>query len=224
MLLFDIDGTLLLTGGAGRVALERAFEELFGIPDVWQNLIPDGKTDSVILNELATNALGRSLKKKEFIHLRDRYLRLFRAEIKKSPRFRLMPGIRELLTALSKKTNNLLGLATGNFEDAAWLKVKQGGLKHFFKFGGFGSDSDHRLGLTHKAVQRGERLRGEEIHRHNVFVIGDTIHDIRAGKKLGIKTIAVATGSTQNHELAAHQPDLLLDDLTKKEIFLEFVT
>ena len=217
MILFDIDGTLLLTGGAGRIALESCFEELFGIPNSWGDLIPDGKTDDMILRELAQNALSRDLTKHEYDTLRKRYLELFRIEIKKAPHFRLMPHIKEVLLRLSQKKNVLMGLATGNFEEASWLKVERGGLKSYFKFGGFGSDSSDRIELTRTAIERGQKLASKPISKNDIFVIGDSIHDIRAGKALGIHTLAVATGRTTHQELLDCKPDLLLKDLTEKE-------
>ncbi len=223
MLLFDIDGTLLLTGGAGRIALEQAFEELFGIPDSWGDLIPDGKTDEWILREVASKALNRELTTSEYDTLCGRYLELFRTEIKKAARFRLMPGIRILLERLHDRSDLVLGLATGNFEEAAWLKVDRGGLKSFFRFGGFGSDSSDRIELTRTALERGRQHAQNTVPPQKIFVIGDSTHDIRAGKALGIRTISVLTGGTPKKELLACHPDLWLKDLTEQERFLEFI-
>ena len=141
MLLFDIDGTLLLTGGVGKIALEAAILELFGIPDSWGNLIPDGKTDPMIISEICFRILKRNLMDEEYHTLCSRYHHHFENEISHADRFRLMPGIPELLGTLAGNPCLVMGLATGNFGKAAEMKLKRGNLDVFFSFGGFASDS-----------------------------------------------------------------------------------
>lgn len=219
MLLFDIDGTLLLSGGGGAIAFEKAFEELFGIPQAWQDVIPDGKTDRIIFEEISERCLGRPLKEHEYKRLCESYLRYFRKTILESKRFRLLPGIPQLFQALARRRDIVNGLATGNLEEAAWLKLQRAGLQGYFQFGGFGSDSPDRLSLTRKALERGQTLTGGPIPPERIFLIGDTAHDIAAGKELGIRTIAVATGRTSLEVLHTHSPDFLYKDLSDQKLF-----
>lgn len=224
MLLFDIDGTLLLTGGAGRIAFEEVMEELFQAPNSWGELVPDGKTDPIIMEELAQKNIGRSLSATEHKVIKNRYHEIFAREINQSERFRLLPGVPELLAALDNQEALLLGIATGNFELAARLKLRRGGIDQFFPFGGFGSDADDRITLTRIAFERGKARMNQRFDPSDVFVIGDTLYDIEAGKALGAKTIAVATGRTEESELATANPTHLFPDLTDTSSFLRIVS
>ncbi len=197
MLLFDIDGTLLLTGGAGRVAIEQSFENVFGVKNVWGNTIPDGKTDPIIFQEIIFRVLQRPYTDEEFQHLYAAYLSYFEEAIKDSPNFRLMPGIKNLLQILSEETHLFLGIQTGNFEQTAWIKLEKAGIRHHFHFGGFGSDSAKRSELVAKGVSEGKTFLQDTIANQDIFVIGDSIHDIQAAKELGLRNIAVATGRAE---------------------------
>jgi phosphoglycolate phosphatase len=223
MLLFDVDGTLLLTGGVGKIAFERAFDELFKIKGAWGNLHPDGKTDPLIIDELASRCLKRTLNPKEYETLVHRYLDYFEDELKNAADFHLMPGISELFSEIGTKEDFVIGLATGNLERAGWLKVKRAKLDSHFRFGGFGSDSNDRTELTRLAVKRGQKYAGEEILKEAIYVIGDTPHDTFAAKNLGLKIIAVATGSYSEEDLATHKPYHCLKDLTNVELFLNLL-
>lgn len=223
MLLFDIDGTLLMTGGAGRIAFERAFEELFGIQNAWGNTVPDGKTDPIIIREIADRTVRRELQKEEYTRLCERYLLYFSEEITDSPRFRLLPGVPKLLDLLAGMEHLILGIVTGNFENAAWAKLEKGGLKHHFKFGGFGSDSWDRAEITRIALERGLESGAKQVSKENIFVIGDTQHDILAAKKLGLKSVAVETGNTPKQELTALRPDYFFADFSDAEKFLDIL-
>ncbi len=223
ILLFDIDGTLLLTGGAGKIAFEKAVEELFGIRDSWGQLVPDGKTDPMIIHEILTPRLGAPLSPKVYEQLCSRYHDHFEIEVERVEKFRVMPGIENLLQTLVKDPSLALGIATGNFKKAAELKLKRGGLNKFFAFGGFACDAADRRELTRMGYERGKAFCGEDVPPERVFVIGDTIHDIRAGKSFGAKTIAVCTGSTTHETLAALKPDYLFSDLSDTPAFLSLI-
>lgn len=214
MLLFDIDGTLLHTGGAGSRALEKAFEDLFGIEGAWKGIIPDGKTDPMIIQEMALGSLGRFLEGTEYEKVVCSYEKYFETEIRTAASFRLMPGIPGLFKKLLSLEGFLLGVATGNFEAPAWGKLERGGLRGCFSFGGFGSDSHDRTELTSRAVRRGELLAGRKFLASEVVVIGDTPFDVRAGKNLGFKTVAVATGHTAGPAWEEHAPDFVLSDFS----------
>ncbi len=223
ILLFDIDGTLLLTGGAGKIAFEKAVEELFGFKNSWGNLVPDGKTDPIIIEEIMTPLMGSPLSQSEYDELCRRYHRHFEIEVARVEKFKVMPGIVELLKILSGNPSFALGIATGNFRKAADMKLRRGGLEHYFTFGGFACDAADRRELTKIGYERGKTFCGENIASSNVVVIGDTIHDIRAGKSIGAKTVAVCTGSTLPETLQPMEPDYLFQDLRDTSAFLSIL-
>lgn len=223
ILLFDIDGTLLLTGGVGALAFDQVFKEMFSVENAWKDLVPDGKTDFMIIDELAASSLGRILSRDERERVADRYHELFEQNIFIAGGFRLMPGVPELLALLSKRNDVALGIATGNFEKAAWLKLKKGNIHSHFKFGGFGSDSSLRPELTRKAAERGFEKIGRELAPEDVWVIGDTQHDISAGKSMGARTVAVATGRLTPEEFKAYKPDHILADFANPDSFLKIL-
>ena len=224
ILLFDIDGTLLLTGGVGKIAFEKTFEEVFGISEAWGDLRPDGKTDPILIDEIVTRCLKRSSMREEYDRIGELYLKYFRQDIEKADRFRLLPGVSKLLDELSLPDKYLLGIATGNFEEAAWLKLERGSIKKYFQFGGFGSDFSERLKLTAVALERGKKILGRAISNSDIYVIGDTPYDIAVGKKLGVQTIAVGTGSHTKADLAECNPDYYLDELTNPSEFLGIIS
>jgi len=223
ILLFDIDGTLLHTGGAGQISIENAFEDLFHVREVWGSLSPDGKTDPLIFEEIALRVLARKLTEQEMNKLHDRYIEYFQDHIEDSPRFRLMPGIPSLLEYLVRIENLILGIQTGNFEKAAWLKLKRGKLNHFFKVGGFGSDAKDRKMLVERAAERAMALLDEPVSQRQIFVIGDAPQDIQAANAHGFRSIAVMTGKTPMRELEKHRPEFLIKDLSDQAQFLELI-
>jgi len=220
LLLFDIDGTLLLTGGAGKVAFEEAFEEVFEIPNAWKALDPHGKTDPAIFDEVAQRELGRLLTPGEFDLLMERYEEIFEGRILESPRFELMPGVIEILEHLSRDPKFFLSLATGNFEGAGWMKLKRGGIDHYFRTGGFGNDARERVKILQAAVTYSEELAGHRFDKNRIFVIGDTEYDIAAAQKAGLRSIAVLTNGRTRKHFKPNPPDHILDDLTDISAFL----
>jgi phosphoglycolate phosphatase len=217
LILFDIDGTLLLTGGAGKMAFDRVFTQLYGIENAWGDIHPDGRTDPLLIAELFEKNLLRKPSPQEEWKVRDLYAEHMAQTLEQAMRFRLMPGVDRLLPALAAHGSFSLGLATGNFEETAYLKLRKAGLEKFFPFGGFGSDFADRLQLTRTALQRGYQQAGAFVSPEDCFVVGDTVHDIRCGRLLGLTTVAVATGSTTRQELSRHRPDFLLDSLEATE-------
>lgn len=223
MLLFDIDGTLLLTGGAGLIAIEEAFFRVFGIKDTWRDLVPDGKTDPMIFEEIAARCLNRALSGIEYQELLQHYIEIFEREITRAPRFRLMPGITQLLSELSARDDVLLGVATGNVEDTARAKLRRAGLENHFAFGAFGSDSKERGELVRMAIERGRRHYGKDIPAENILVIGDSVLDFIAAEKAGVKCVIVTTGGTTREALAAYQPYRIFDNFAESKTFLEML-
>ncbi len=212
MYLFDIDGTLLLTGGSGSIAINQLFEERFGVKGAMDSVAPGGKTDDMILQECARNGMERELTPDEVEELIAAYLPLLRAELQRAPKFRLMPHVRECMAFVAEVANTV-GIATGNVEGAAMAKLERAQLRHHFHFGGYGSDSPIRPELVATAMKRGRACAGRELPDRDFVVVGDTLHDIAAAHACGARVIAVATGSTSIDALAQASPDALFETL-----------
>ncbi|MBX7147625.1 HAD hydrolase-like protein [bacterium] len=209
--LWDIDGTLLLTGGAGVVAFERVFESLFGKKNIWDNINPDGRTDPSIVDEIFEKNFGKKASAEEQENIKNLYNKIMAEELPRSPRFRIMPMASEIIASLFSQKNTYLGLATGNYKETAFNKLKQGGFNtHAFLFGGYGCDAYERIDLTRLAHKRALQHVGED---SETYLIGDTVHDVRCGKAIGATVVAVCTGSTPRAQLEAENPHVVLDTL-----------
>lgn len=217
LILFDIDGTLLLSGGAGKQAFNQVFWERYQIEDAWQDIHPDGRTDPSLISELIERHFQRRPDSAEARALQEAYTRALAETLPLAERFRLMPGVIELLEYLAAQEGVLLGLATGNFEETAYLKLAHGNLRRYFQCGGFGSDSHDRINLTRAALERGMQMLGRKVEAEEVLLVGDSIHDVNAGRHLGLTTVAVCTGSTPREKLASYRPDFILDSLADWE-------
>ncbi len=218
LLLFDVDGTLILSGGAGVRSVDRAFLSLFGVAGAMARCRPDGKTDPAIFREVARATMARDLSGAEMEAVKEAYIEALKSEIRDSPGYRIMPGVPDLLALLAREERFLLALATGNLEAGARLKLEPADLNRYFATGGFGSDDEDRPRLVRTAVRRA--ASPESFPDENVYVIGDTPHDITAARKAGVRCIAVATGSNGQADLARQEPDALLEDLSDAEAFL----
>lgn len=217
VLLFDIDATLLITGHAGSRAVNRAFKQLYGLDEAMEGVRPDGKTDPFIFREILEAKLGRLSPEREIPRIAAVYLEYLRGEVDRSPGFRVLSGVRELLDTLARLEGFLVGLATGNFEEAAWIKLKRARLEQYFEFGGFGSDAENRTEVVRTAVRRAGGKLGRPVRLEAVFVIGDTPRDILHARQAGVRSVAVATGRASLEELASFGPDHLVPDLTDTE-------
>ncbi|MEM7009151.1 MAG: HAD hydrolase-like protein [Thermodesulfobacteriota bacterium] len=219
LLLFDIDGTLLTTDGAGTRAANRAFEKVYGIKGAMSKIDAAGKTDPIILREIFQNEFQRDYEHQEAQELYKLYVPFLEEETKTSQTF-VMPGIPELLKRLSPREDMILGVATGNIEQGAWIKLRSGGIHSHFRFGGYGSDSHIREHLIRKAYERANEYLEHKIEITKKFVIGDTPYDINHGRAAGAVTVAVATGRFTASELYEHDPDHLFEDLNDLESVL----
>jgi phosphoglycolate phosphatase-like HAD superfamily hydrolase len=208
--LFDIDGTILVTGGAGSVAWQRAFEELYGVEANVAEHTDAGMTDPDIAAIVFREVVGREGSPGERSKAIGRYLKHLPEAVAESSGYRVMPGVEALLDELIDD-GALLGLVTGNVEAAAHVKLARAGLNRFFSFGGYGSDSPDRTEVTKAALRRGEMVSGgalaggAEASRPGegaaCFAVGDTPRDVSAGHGAGIKVVGVATGSYSVEEL-----------------------
>jgi len=202
LLLFDVDQTLISTGGAGVRALNRAFRDIFAMENALDGILPHGKTDPGIIREVF-EARGSGGSDVSMERILETYITHLRDEIDTSTTYRVLPGILRILGALSSRSDVLLGLATGNIERGARIKLQRGNLNHYFRFGGFGSDSEDRAVLVRRAAEIAAERCGSALAPCDVFVIGDTPRDIDAGRAAGFCTIGVATGRFTTGDLAS---------------------
>jgi phosphoglycolate phosphatase-like HAD superfamily hydrolase len=212
--LFDIDGTLISSGGASDRAWKRAFKELQGVdvdvPAVTGKGVPDPQVGRVVFER----AIGREPTQEEADALMRRRLDHLGEEVRKSPGYVVKEGVVELIDGLIGD-GLMLGLATGNVEEAAHVKLSRANLNRFFCFGGFGSDSPDRVELTKKALVRGDFVSGHTLERDRCFSCGDTPRDVEAAHGAGIRVVGVATGEYTAEELIEAGADAAIHSLVE---------
>lgn len=202
VVLFDVDGTLIDTGGAGGRSWNHAFERTFGVAGDIRRFSEVGMTDPVVARVTFRGTLGREPNEEELAKLMMAYVLRLPDEVRSSAAYRVMPGVVDLLRRLSM-TGALLGLVSGNMEGAARIKIERGDLNRYFLFGGYGSDSSDRPDLTRSAMRRAATLHGHELDRAKVYVVGDTPRDVEAAMQAGAVSVGVATGAYAMDQLAA---------------------
>jgi phosphoglycolate phosphatase-like HAD superfamily hydrolase len=219
LLLFDIDGTLLLTGRAGEHALRVAFKERFGVDDDLSSISFAGSTDGAIARQMfAAHDIPPT--PENIADLFDGYVHHLARELPRREG-RVLPGIIELLEALHRREDCVLGLLTGNIEKGAELKLSHYGVWDYFEFGAFADDHIDRNKLGPVAQSRAVEKHGIGFDAHDVYVLGDTPRDIDCARAAGFVAVAIATGSYGKDELAAHQPDFLFGDLSDTKGVME---
>ncbi len=215
LLLWDIDSTLILSGGAGDLSLRRVVQERFGVTDDFRDIEISGRTDrfiaASILRKYQVEPSDAAVS--DFL---EHYLRGLH-DVLPTVQGRILPGVRELLDRMAEKPDRVVGLLTGNLRRGAELKLRHYGLWDYFEFGAFADDSHDRNELGAFARRRAAEKHGHEFDAARIDVIGDTGHDIACGKIFGARTIAVATGSWSRERLAEHKPDFLFDDFSDTE-------
>jgi phosphoglycolate phosphatase len=224
LVLFDIDGTLVLTGRAGLRAMNRACEEVIGHRDALDGIPVAGRTDWVILHD-ALHAIGRDLDEDLFARLRDAYVVLLREEIELPGQGvkAVMPGIRALLDELGARPDVFLALLTGNFEQSARIKLEHFDLWRYFRCGAFGDDAADRNALVPFAVERARRCGLEAVAPEDVFVVGDTPHDVACAHAAGAVPVGVATGSFSVDQLRESGASIVFTDLGDAHAFLRVI-
>jgi phosphoglycolate phosphatase-like HAD superfamily hydrolase len=210
--LFDIDGTLISTGGAGAVAWRRAFEELHGIAADIGKYSDAGMTDPEVGRRTFIHTIGRVPSTEELDRLMAVRLRHLPQAVAEGTGYRVLPGVVDLLPRLAA-AGYLLGLTTGGVEAAARIKLERGGLNQYFGFGGFGSDSDDRTELTKCAVARAAALDGNGLRSRDCLVVGDTPLDVEAAHGAGAIAVGVASGRYSVDELRAAGADRVIPSL-----------
>jgi phosphoglycolate phosphatase len=218
LILFDIDGTLLLSGRAGLRAMTRAFHDTFGIRDAFKGESFGGRTDSYLVSK-ALQLAGLPDTPEQHHRFRDIYLPLLAEEIQHPGEGHkgLMPGARELLEALTAFDHLHLALLTGNYREAAEIKLQHFELWDFFEWGAFSDDHHDRNELVPIAKSRAETYDIPIAAMDRVIVIGDTPHDIECARVAGAASIAVATGGYTIEQLKEAGADEALLDLSNTE-------
>ncbi|MFV2069605.1 MAG: HAD family hydrolase [Pirellulales bacterium] len=218
--LFDIDGTLIHSGGAGKAAFDATLAEEFGIGEVDGTVEFAGRTDRAIVNDLfrshaidPTEANWRRFTRLYLVRLRDTL---------PACAGHVLPGIGELVERLSGRSDTCLGLLTGNVAEGAELKLAHYDLDRYFSFGGFGDRHVDRAAVASEAVAAARDHVGASVLKR-VVVVGDTPHDVRCGRSIGARVLAVATGLFTADELAHEAPDVVVEDLSDPGPLLELI-
>jgi phosphoglycolate phosphatase len=215
ILLFDIDGTLVSTGGAGAVAWKRAFEELHGIPADIGEFTDAGMTDPDVGARTFKAVLHRDPTPHELTQLIQRRLEHLPEAVAESKGYKVLPGVPERLRQLSHH-GHLLGIITGNGDGAAHIKLARGDLNRWFSFGAYAGAGLARSDIVREAVRRGEAMIGRDVPNTEIYVIGDTPLDIEAAHAAGCTAIAVATGHYDRAALDEAGADHVLETLEEE--------
>ena len=219
ILLFDIDGTLVSTGGAGAVAWRQAFEELHGIPADIGQFTDAGMTDPDVGAKTFAAVIGREPEPHELAELIQRRLEHLPEAVAASEGYRVLPGVPERLRQLSRD-GHLLGIITGNGDGAAYIKLTRGDLTRWFSFGAYASAGLDRAGIVRQAVQRGEAMLGADVPNAEIYVVGDTPLDVQAAHAAGCTAIGVATGHFDAAALREAGADHVVETMEEPFTFL----
>jgi len=211
LLLFDIDGTLITSGGAGENALKIGFQREFGFEEDLSSVSIAGRTDSGIARQVLQKH-GLEASEANIERFFSSYLAELEVQLPQRPG-RVLPGIVQLLETLRERTHFSLGLLTGNLQRGAQLKLQHYGLDGIFPFGAFADDHHDRNSLGPVALSRAASFHGTSFSPEQVWVIGDTEHDIGCARAFGAKAMGVATGNFSVEFLTQHHPDALFPDL-----------
>ncbi len=222
LILFDIDGTLVLTGGAGMRAMNRACEMLVGHPDALSGIPLAGRTDRIILGEIVART-GREFDAALLAELRVRYVAALREEIERPGKGikAVMPGVRDLLDVLAVRDDIFVGLLTGNFEAGARIKLEHFDLWKYFRCGAYGDDAADRNALVPFALERARRCGLPDLAPEHVFVVGDTPHDVACARAADAVPVAVATGGFTAEQLRECGAAIVFEDLSNTQDFLK---
>ena len=213
-LLFDIDGTLVSTGGAGAASWRLAFDELYGIPADIGKFTDTGMTDPDVGRKTFEAVMSRAPERKEFTRLLERRLHYLHRTVEESEGYRVLPGVDVLLPNLIED-GYLLGLVTGNVEGAAHVKLHRAKLNRFFSFGGYGSDASDRGELTRIALKRAALVYGEAVVPDQAIAVGDTPLDVEGAHAAGIECVGVASHHFDVQQLRDAGADYVVSSLSE---------
>ena len=222
LILWDIDGTLIKSHGAGMRAMEKALTKRFG-KNVSLDMIDwAGRTDTWLTGEIFRHVGLPDTPQNAHDYL-EAYLELLPQELAGGPQGHVLPGVLELLEELHHHPTIAQGLLTGNLKRGAEFKLTHYKVWHYFEFGAFADDSPRRNDLGPHAMRRAKERHAVEFAPDRTFIIGDTPHDIECGKVIGARTIAVATGKFSVAELAAHRPTAVFENFADTAAFLRVI-
>ncbi|MRG95083.1 HAD family hydrolase [Polyangium spumosum] len=218
VLLFDIDGTLIDSGGAGRRSMERAFERVIGRADACAHFSFDGMTDRAIVRS-GLDASGERVDEPAIDRVLGAYLEALAAEVAASTGYTTHPGVDLVLDRAAAHSHIALGLGTGNVRDGARIKLDRARLFDRFSFGGFGCDAEDRAAILAAGARRGAEQLRRDLHDCRVVVIGDTPKDVAAALAIGAESLAVATGRFVPGELGRAGATFVCDNLLSPGAF-----
>ena len=214
-ILFDLDGTLLTTRGAGFAAMREVLRSMFGLDQVPEVPV-HGRTDTGIVGDVfAFHGIDFGSTRDEFF---ERYVRQLETTLPQFPGDAL-PGARELLSRLRSFDRVATGILTGNCRGAARLKLRHVGLEHYLdEMGGYGCTSADRNVVAERAIDDARRRMGRSFDPDRVWVVGDTLNDIRCARHVGARVLAVATGGDTREDLARARPDILVETFLELDV------
>jgi len=221
LILWDIDGTILHSGGAGVRALRASLQAVFGISEPIADIDYAGRTDPWIVRQILRR-FGLPESQPNIDRFLEGYLSVLPAHMEAAGA-RVLPGVKALLDAASAHPEVVQGLLTGNIQRGARTKLEFHGLWHHFPFGAFADDSESRNELGPHALRRARGHSGVEFDMARVWVVGDTPHDIACSRVIGARALAVATGGSTASELSAHRPDAVLESLDDGAAFWRII-
>jgi phosphoglycolate phosphatase len=213
--LFDVDGTLISSGGAGAASWRLAFDDLYGIPADIGKFTDDGMTEPEVSRLTFKTVVGHEPTRRELARVMSRRLHYLRQTVAESKAFKVLPGVGETLERLQSE-GYLLGITTGGVEAAAHMKLARANLDHYFCFGAYGSDSVDRTELTRTAIARAGTLLGEPLDPKETLVVGDTPRDVEAAHGAGALAVGVASGHYTKDDLRAAGGDFVLGSLEEE--------
>lgn len=224
LLLFDIDGTLLKSNGAGRRAMNQSIAPMLGLDTLnLEGIDFGGRTDPQIIRDiLMANGLEQDEAEATLTEAINSFVVAY-SQTFQDEYVTALDGAVELVQALAEFQHIQLALLTGNVQPTAYIKVGGIGLADYFPFGAFGSDHADRSYLPQVAVERALGYTGHTFREKDIVIIGDTKHDILCGRHLNVMSIAVSTGHYNSEDLSQYNPDYLLDDLSDTEKIIELI-
>ena len=222
LVLFDLDGTLVYTGQAGRNALTKAIKELYGKDPQFEHSLISGRTDTDNFALVYKLIKGKNPSKTEVKKIHQKYLELLPVEVKQACQkktYKLVPGIKKLLAKLAQEKDLALGLGTGNIEQGAVIKLEPSGLLKYFSYGGYGEDGHTREQMLQAAVKRAEKKFKTKFTPDQVYVVGDTHRDVLAAKACGFHSAAVTCGFGEPKLLRSSAAELELKNFNDVKTF-----
>jgi phosphoglycolate phosphatase len=224
LLLFDVDGTLILTGGLAAGLMAEAVSRVIGSPIQWNITDFVGNTDrSIIQTLLRRNGAIEPMLADMTENVLEMYLQNLKIKLKDNSVVQILPGVKPLLRALKKDDRFALALLTGNVEAGARIKLAKNKIIDYFPVGAFGNDALKREYLPPFAIQRAEKHFNCFFDKKDIWIIGDSANDIKCAQANHLRSFAVATGHTKMAELESYHPTALIADLKDQKKFLDVI-